>query len=68
MFYLLTLKREEGGGDREGRGREGEIEIHCSIYLCIHWLLLVCALTRDQTCNLGISQRPSNQLSYLARA
>ena len=33
-----------------------------------HWLILVCALTRDWTCNLGASGQHSNQLSYLARA
>ena len=26
----------------------------CSTYLCIHWLILVCALTGDQTHNLGV--------------
>ena len=33
---------------------EREIPICCSTFQCILWLLLVCALTRDQTCNLGI--------------
>ena len=37
-------------------------------HFCIHWLVLVCALTGDQTHNLGISGRYSNQLSYPARA
>ena len=32
------------------------------------WLILVCTLARDQTHNLGIERRCSNQLSYLARA
>ena len=41
--------------------------IYCSTYLCIHWLILVCALTRDQTHNLGVSVQCYNQLSYSAR-
>ena len=36
----------------------------CSTYLCIHWLLLVCALTWHKTSKLGISGGRSNQLSY----
>ena len=63
FFFLLE----------KGKGREGEREkertlIYCSTYSCIHWLLLVCALTRDQTFNLGISEQCSNQLCYLASA
>ena len=39
----------------------------CSTYLCIHWLILTCTLTGDQTYNLGILVQCSNQLScYLA--
>ena len=37
-------------------------------YLCVHWLIFVCALTGDQTCNLGVTDWHSNQLSHLARA
>ena len=37
-------------------------------YLCIYWLIHVCALTRNQTHSLGILEGHSNQLSYLARA
>ena len=37
------------------------------IYWCIHRLILVCALTRDQTYNLRVLRRCSNQLSYPAR-
>ena len=48
--------------------RERERLICCSTYLCIHWLMLVCALTGDRTCNLGTSGRCSNQLSYPAGA
>ena len=35
----------EGGRERGERERL----TCCSTYLCIHWLILVCALTRDQT-------------------
>ena len=45
---------------------EKETSICCSTYLCIHWLILACALTRDRTCNLGIWEQRGNQLSYLA--
>ena len=38
------------------------------LYLCIHWLILVPAMTGGQTHNFGISGRHSNQLSYPARA
>ena len=55
FFHLLILERERNN--------------FChSNYLCIHWLLLVCALTGDWTCNLGISGQCCNQLSYLTRA
>ena len=63
------------GGGTEGEGarkrereREEETVICCSTYLCIHWLILVCVLTRDQTCNLGVLGCCSNQVSYTARA
>ena len=56
-------------GDRKrDRRREKETVICCSTYLCIHWLIPVCALMRDQTHNLGIWEWCSNQLSYLAKA
>ena len=30
-------------------------------YLCIHWLILLCALIRDRTCNLGVLEdTPTN--------
>ena len=47
---------------------EREILICCSTYSWIHWLSLVCALTRGWTRNLGILVRCSNQLSYPAKA
>ena len=53
------------------RGTEGGGERNIDVlftYLCTHWLVLVCALTRDRTLNLGVSGRRSNQLSYWARA
>ena len=53
---------------QRGWGGERETSICCFTYLHIHWLLLVCALTGDQTCNLGVSRWRSNQLSYTARA
>ena len=48
-FFKFTDFRERGGGrGRElGRGGETETLICCPTYLYIHWLLLVCALTRD---------------------
>ncbi|KAF6114751.1 hypothetical protein HJG60_010685 [Phyllostomus discolor] len=60
IFLLIDFR------ERKGRGREKEI--CCSTYLCVHWLTLVCAVTRDRTHNLGIWERCSNQLSYLARS
>ena len=58
----MILERERNAG------RERETLICCFTYLCIHWLILVCALTGDQTCNLAISGWCSNQLSYLTKA
>ena len=61
-----------GGRGGEGRGErqwEREREKHLLFtYLCIYWLILVCALTRDQTHNLRVSEWCSNQLRYTARA
>ena len=48
--------------------REKETSVCYSTYLCVHWLFGVCVLTRDWTCNFGISGQCSNQLSYPARA
>ena len=48
--------------------REIEILVCCSTYLCICWLILLCALTTDQTHNLGVLGECSRRLSYLARA
>ena len=57
VFYLFVCFREGEGG----------IPLCRSIYLRIHWLILACALTGDQTCNLGVLGH-SNQLNYPARA
>ena len=57
FIFVLILERENRG-----------TWICYSTYLCTHWLILICALTRDQTCNLGASGWCSNQLSYPARA
>ena len=53
-MYLLIFERHT----------ERKTLIYCSTYLCIHWLVFVCALTGDWTHNLGISGQCSNQLSY----
>ena len=47
--------------------KERETLICCFTYLSIHWLILVCALTRDCAHSLGTEGRRSNQLSHLAR-
>ena len=57
-IYCLIWERE----------RERKRFICCSTYLCIHWLILSCALTGDRTCNLGVLGWNSNQISYPARA
>ena len=48
--------------------RERETCICYSVYLCIHWLTLTCALTGDGTCNPGALGRCSNWLSHWPRA
>ena len=52
-FFLFLLK-------------EREREICCSTVLCIHWLFLVCALTRDWMCNFGLSGWCSNHPTELS--
>ena len=53
LFYLLIWERER--------------EIYCSTYLCIHWLICVCAPTGDWIRSFGILGWRSKP-SYLARA
>ena len=69
IFFYLLIFRERKEGKEEGRERE--IERHVNLlftYSCIHWLILICALTGDRTHNLCVSGQCSDQLSYLARA
>ena len=40
-IFKLILERERKWGERRER------ETCCSPYLCIYWLILVCALTQD---------------------
>ena len=37
FFIFINFRRRVGGGERHG--------FCCSTYLCIHWLIIVCALT-----------------------
>ena len=69
IYILIILLIDWFEREREGRReRERETSICCSTNLCINWLIPVCALTRDWTCNPGVSEQCSNQLSYPARA
>ena len=65
LFSFLVRGSWRGGGGEWERERETPI---CSIYLCIHWLILVCAQTGDRACSLGVSGSLSRQLSCLAGA
>ena len=40
---------------RERKGKKERIFMCFSTCLCIHWLILICALTEDRTCNLDVS-------------
>ena len=53
LFLLIDLSKREKG-----------TLICCSTYLYIHWLILICALTGDQTHNLGVLGQHSNQLNH----
>ena len=58
VFKIDCRERRKGGGGRD---------IDLLFHLYMHsWLILVCALTGDRTCSLGVSGCYSNQLSYLA--
>ena len=59
MYGFLETERK---GERETE-RKKNTSICCSSYLFIHSLILVCALTEDQTHNLGVLEERSNQLS-----
>ena len=63
FFKKLILEREKGQ-EKERK----ETSICCSTHLCIHWLLLVGALTGVWTRNLGILGQWCNQVSYYVRA
>ena len=45
----------------------GRHSIHWATPVRAHWLILVCALTGDQTCDLDVLGQCSTQLSYPAR-
>lgn len=57
VFYYCFLREEK----RETKRKK---LICCSTDL---WLLLICALPRGRTSNLGVLGQGSNQLSYQAR-
>ena len=68
FFSFIDFERETPREREREREREKERLICCSTSLCIHWLLLVCALTRNRTSNLDLSGWRSNQMSYPDRA
>ena len=45
-FFKIDFEGKKKGGRERGREREKEILI-CFTYLCIHWLVFVCAMTSD---------------------
>ena len=55
IFFNLLILGKTGRERKKKRERERETSICCSTYLCILWLILVCALTRDWSYNLGTS-------------
>lgn len=59
-IFFRQERKEEGG--------ETETSICHSTYLCSYRLSLAYALTRELTCNLGVSGQHSNRLTYPARA
>ena len=56
-------KRDRSRGRKEGK-RDRQTDVDLLFPLHIHWLLLIWTLTRDRTCNPGVSGRCSNELSY----
>ena len=67
LFLFLNFLFIDFRQTKEGQ-KERKTLICCSTYWCIHWLILICALTGDRTCNLGISRRCSHPRSHPARA
>ena len=62
-----SIKEIEKKRERERKVGEREILI-CLFHLFTHSVVDSCTcLDREQTCNLGVSGRCSNQLSYPAR-
>ena len=47
LFFIFWEREKWGGG-------ETEKSICCSTCFCIHWLILVCVLSGNWNCNLGI--------------
>lgn len=70
FFNLLIWDRErDEGSGRVGKGERKKHTLICyCTYLCIYWLFLVHALTRDGTCNPEVLGQCSNQLSNPSRA
>ena len=64
-MYSLTICYWVLGGFIHLREIHRQTSICCFTYLCIHWLILVGALTRGSRCNRRLSNA---QLSYPARA
>ena len=63
MLLIDFLERGRGREERDrdryrdrdrDRGGEEEKEKHQFVVPLIHWLILICALTGDQTCNPGV--------------
>ena len=58
MFLFVGFREEGEGEGREGGEREKERErernINLLFHVFIHSFVLVCVLTWDQTCNLGV--------------
>ena len=57
--YHLTFKkivdfREEGGRERDRETQRERGHFFITLIYAFYWLILVCALIGDGTCNLGI--------------
>ena len=62
IFFVLNWSLETER--KRGEEWKGGASICCSTHLCIHWLILVRALTRNRICNLGVLGEHSKKLSY----